>query len=563
MQLTELERASAAYSLVERQTTDLHKDAMKIQESVIGQIKEQRSAIENVTNEIALHAIPIELAWLKIKLKLVQLTYDFIRASELRKKWAEENSPAGYIFTPNSAGSKAVREQLEKENEEWENILSDTLDVKPDLNLTLEGAEEELAKQREQLGELMIDLWDDLEDAQENYNDKSEELTEKHNKKLEELDEDSVTERLRIWEDYQNDLAKIEADLIQTIADYQVDFARDSADLDRDYIIAKQDAARKFRENEIKAERDYQQLLKRLREEFLFDLEDALREYDALQVLRLIRRYKLDKEQAEDGHDEERRDAKEAYRRELEDLARKHAEEERDNKESLARQIADAQLAAERKREDARVAFERELADEAEALQRQKEEEAANYADRQAELEKDLEDRKTKILEAFGEEIAVTTVSLDTVAKLFSAFLGEKGVVAGVIDQYMAILSIAAIETDKTIQQMMQSIASLNALSATPLPINQINAVPPGIGIPSHATGVKNKLLTRPQLFMAGEVPEIMNITPVSQLSSGGSNGNGKGTLEILLGSGLEANIIDNTLGEFDMILRRELGKKS
>ena len=569
MQLTEVERAAAAYNLVTRQTTDLHKDAMKIQDSIIGQIKEQRSEIENVTNEIALKAIPVELAWLKLKLKAVDATYKWIRAEELRREYLEKEKLPFIPFIKMPGESEYVKEGLEKEHQEWEKILSETLDVSADINLDLSGGEEEVADKRAELGDKIMELYNDLEDTQEEYVKDSNDLEQDHLDKLEEITADGVKELQEIWEDYQSKLSDIQLDLTREIEDAWTDYYRELSDIDNDYRSSVQDANRKYHDEEIKAERDYQEKLRRLREEFLFDLEDALRQRDALQVLRLVRRYNLDKEQLNRQNEDEKQERADDFRSEMEELRREAAEKRREAWESLQQQIADANLAAERKREDAEADYQQSLVDLKEKLEEEKAEEMANYKERQTELETALEERKNKLLEAFGEEIGTTGTSLETLKSLFTAYFGAKGVIPAEIDNYIAKINSASEQTSANVASMLASLATLNAVNLsgqganlTPTTLNPTPSLPWTGG---HANGVQNQLLTSPQLFMAGEVPEVMSITPVSQLNSssvGGNGSNGKGTVEINLSAGLEGRIIDSTLEQFDMILRKELEKR-
>jgi len=603
MELTEIERANAAYNLVTRQTTDLHKDAAKIQESLIGQIKEQRSSIEDVTNEIALRALPVELAWLKVKLLLMEAIADWITLDQLYKEQLAKEGKTFIPFIRDKEAWEKANEEMKDRKAKWEELLSETLDVKVDLNLDLSGEDQELADERAKLGQQIIDLYDDLEDAQDDYNDKSEELAQDHADKLAEIDSEVADELRDIWDelheaqldaqqDYQDKLADIAEDLEQEIADNYTDYYRKLEDIDRDYHQSVQDAARKYRENEIKAERDYQERMRRLREEFLFDLEDALREQDALQVLRLIRRYNLDKEQAGREKDIGAEERAEAYRQELADLKRQAAEKREAARRELEQEIADAQLAAQRKREDAQKALDEQLADAQAAYdkaleqifadqQKRRDAENANYAERQAALDKDLEDRKTKILTAFGEEIGITGTSLQTVSDLFTQYFGEKGTVPKTIDVYISKITEAANKTSDNLVLMQGYLASMAKSAAdTAASINASFATinwgsPPGISTPvpqpvhGYAFG-GSVYANTPTTALFGEVPEVATFTPLSKLKSSNSlpyqySDTGKGgnmKVQIILSPGLEAKIIDSSLGSMAEILQDALGAR-
>jgi hypothetical protein len=556
MQLTEVERATAAYNLVTRQSADLHEDAVKIQESLIGKIKEQRSAIENVTNEIALKALPIELAWLKVKLMLTQATMEWIQAEEYAREFAEKQGKSFIPFIKLPGEQEYVKQKMEEQRAKWEEMLSETLNVSPDLNLDL-GDDQAAADARAKLGDLIIKVWDDLQEAQKDHNAKEQELAKDNADKLTEIENDAADDRVQAWAEYAKDVEDIEKDLADTIAGYMLDASREATDLDREYNISIEDANRKFHEQEIKAERDHQEAMRRLREEFLFDLEDALRERDALQVLRLIRRYNLDKEQLQRQSDEEAKERQESYRNELEDLRKKHEEQERENQLSLQRQIDDANAAAEQKRQDALDNWIAESdaidAKEAELLEKEK----SAYIVRQLELDLDLKARQDKILAAFGNEIGVTGTSLDQVAQLFTSYLGKQGVVASVIDEYIAKLSEAANATSANVESMIASLQALQAVAASvPGAALPSTPLPPGATIAptGHAKG-GTFLATKPTWALYGEAgAEYATFTPASK-SNGGLGGSA--TIELMLSPDLEARITDNTLGEVAIVMKR------
>jgi hypothetical protein len=101
-----------------------------------------------------------------------------------------------------------------------------------------------------------------------------------------------------------------ELEALQKSEDAVIDYNNKVADINLDAQQKVADAKRKAREDELKAERDLLQKLKELREQFLLDLEDALHERDARQVLRLIKEYQFNKQNIIDRkkmEDEERR----------------------------------------------------------------------------------------------------------------------------------------------------------------------------------------------------------------------------------------------------------------
>ena len=163
-------------------------------------------------------------------------------------------------------------------------------------------------------------------------------------------------------------------DFNQKIDDINRDFNEKKFDINQDAKEKLADANAKAHEDEINAEKDFQNKLLALKEKFLMDLDDALHARDARQVLRLIRQYNLDKARLI----RERNDEKVEKAIELannlkaieEDRKRRLADAERERKQKIAdakrdwQERADELLRAQqRERDDARKDYERKLAD--------------------------------------------------------------------------------------------------------------------------------------------------------------------------------------------------------
>jgi gas vesicle protein len=416
------------------------------------------------------------------------------------------------------------------------------------------------------------DFFRELYDMQDASEGKLKELAYKFGEDMLEIDADWQQESKEAWADYQKELAEIAQKEKDDIAEAEKDLAKDIADLNKDTQRDEADAARKYRENELKAERDYQEKLRRLKEEFLYDLEDALRERDALQVLRLIRRYKLDVEQLQRQNEEEQQERQDSYRQELEDIRRQKEEKLQELQEEHAERLAEIREQAEKEREEAANSYAEKIAElNAQYVQER--------ADRQAQYEQDKQDLvdalEAQVKAAIQKFIEMNNLTGDQVA-LLSATLknvfGVGGVAEGAFSEFGLNLQnltlLAEVEVNKIrgyLEGLAADIEMIGLYSATlptTTPGNPLG-VAGGANLPSsvpgYASGVQNMLLTRPHLFMAGEVPEVMNITPVSQLASGKSGGSGKGTLEISLSEGLVGTIIDNTLGEVAIVMKDRL----
>lgn len=424
---------------------------------------------------------------------------------------------------------------------------------------------------------------------------------------------DALDKAADIWRDYYEDIADIGRKEMQDIADENREYQQRLADAAREERQAIADANRKYRDEEIKAERDYQAKLRRLREEFLFDLEDALRERDALQVLRLMRRYALDKKQLEEEKDDAAKQRADDHKRELEDIRRNAAEKRRELAIEHQRRLDDIRLQAERERAEAELNRQREMEALRQDIERRRAEREAEYAQEQADLEAALTERIQTILEKLVEEGELTQEQLNALSTALQEWAGDTqvghasvataiaeatvNIIASMQAQDAQMAASAAAQMTYAAQiaaawQMAQQYAISHTAGAggqgmprvnyTPTPATTLHTLPnfgPSLtNFPSYfgyAEGGQ-QLAKKPTIAMFGEGgPEIATFTPVNRVNTNnkspvesgmgnmmpGSMG-GKLHLMVELSPDLEARIVDNTLDQSAEIIQTALGRR-
>jgi len=608
--LTEVERAHAGYNLIIAQSKDVLEELVDYQKTYLGQIEKQKAQVEDLKNAMSLGLIPLNLAWAKIQVSAANIAIKAINL--LLETWSRtfaaiiagmgtvvmgfENlksviSGKGWEFDTSDM-LEMWKQTWEAMDEEAEKAKIKELDLESLFKFTgLDAANEAAAKKQNDAADQMLKIMDDLVsellDIQNEYADASEKLwgdyVDDRNKIVADASQDLIDE----YDDLLKDLADIEKDYARSVADAQEDAQKDIADLNKDTRNKIADANSKYREAEEKAERDHQERLKRLREEFLFDLEDALRERDALQVLRLIRRYNLDKAQENRNYENKLADLKDQNKKELEEIKKNEADKRKEIYASLQEQLADLRANYEEKRAEREAQY-------AEDVKAIKDNLEKDLQARKDQYDKELQDLKDsywgsggKLEEMLAEWAKTNEITEDqakAITDVLGKYFGELGITDSIFNYYKA--SVAGIVADVLEQERVLEIVAAQALAlqqqitdaanAAAASISALTGVPNifgGLTAPPGTSSTANSsifggasggslIATKPQLIMVGEggVPERIDIVPLSGSGKGG--GNGKGTLEILLGSGLEANIIDNTLGQFDIILRKELGKK-
>ena len=389
------------------------------------------------------------------------------------------------------------------------------------------------------------------------YKDKQKELEVGFGLDMREITQEYLDNMKKIWEDYQKEIININQDKDDDLAKDDRKLAQDIEDLNRDAKTQEQDAARKYHEQELKAERDYQEKLRKLREEFLFDLEDALRERDALQVLRLIRRYKLDVEQTKRGEDEAAKVRQENYRNELADIRRQREEKLRELQIEHERRTQEIELQRQKELEEAKVKYEEQKLEEEKAVAEAFTARQTKYAEDVQALKDWLQTRLNEIVAGFQTMEGVTAEMVNGIASVLNSVFGSGGV-ADLTFQNLnnmvnnAVANVLAREAE--IQAALKRIndASNAILTGTGATTPNEPYYPPSE--PHYAAG-GSVIATKPTRAIFGDAgPELAEFTP---LGKGRLGKGGTATIELLLSPDLEARMVDNTLGEVAVVMRR------
>lgn len=390
---------------------------------------------------------------------------------------------------------------------------------------------------------------------------------------LGEIDEDGLMDLIDIWDDYYEELEDIQNKADQNVADAELDLQQKLEDLAIDTQRKLEDAARKYREEEIKAEQDFQEKLRRLREKFLFDLEDALRERDAKQVLRLIRRYNLEKEQLEREGEQEKQDREDKYKQEIEDIYRQAERKREAYNTDFQRRLADIQLQAEREREEAQRERDRAYQELLDDLEKERADRVEKYDETLEDIRKTFEEKIQDIIEKqFKDFTGATDELTKEITNLLNGAFGRNSMSERIFLYLGNSISNAvagAIANIQLLQQMAAQVAAYQAPTPQSNPYYDPGSYNPspegspyldwnsGFGMAEGGTIIAKK----PTTALFGEKgPEVATFIPLNKLASvlesvgsppsvgSGAIGSGKMTVEIFLSPDLEMRVMDNTL---------------
>jgi hypothetical protein len=417
----------------------------------------------------------------------------------------------------------------------------------------------------------------ELEFSQDEYNEVIK-ATEELVKEINKIDEEAAEKNAEIWEDWRNDRLEIWEGHLERLADLESDLANRLADIDikaqrrvedeiannafrtsetiRQFNIRREDAERKFREREIKEERRFQEKMRQLRENFLLNLEDAVRERDARQIIRLTRQFNLRRDQMIREEKLNKTDREDQFKAELAQIERQKQERLRQLAIEHQRRLDDIARQAERERAQAQVDFERRKADEtARAIEEQQE--RRKRRDQQlADMEDWRQERINAVITGLIEEHDLTSKQLDAIGFLWEGTFGKDGSIE------------RALEYGE--KRALQHLIWMNMLTARIEALRlRIANIPPG-GPLTPVTEFDNAggqaeggtiIARKPTVAIFGEAgPEMATFTPLNKLGSQGSKVtpmsatnmpmDGRIRLEMLLSPDLEARVVDNTLGE-------------
>lgn len=416
-------------------------------------------------------------------------------------------SVASSFKTPLTADSGIGDERIVAELNKYITAGDTATDTTQDLNEALELTPE----QSDKAGKELEDLAEDLQKLGE----RAEEAQDKYDEAVERAKEDFDTKNLRQLEDYN----------------------RDVFELNRDTNLKLAEAQKKHRDREAADERKFQERMLELREKFLFDLEDALHERDARQILRLIRSYNLEKEQE----------------------IRKHALENRERAEQNSQELADMRQQAADKMEQLNYEYETRKQRELEDYNEREARRLEDFEREQAQIQEQINARLQAAATALAEELGLNADGQEQIYQLLSAYYKPGGIFDTLYDNsYRSLVA----KTQNMVAQLAALAAAAQAqanAAMQPTPVSQggyINPIPNAVPFASGGMAIADK----PTNALFGEKEaELALFIPLSKLASvmgKGQSGSGDQAgpssaninLEINLSKDLEARIINKSV---------------
>lgn len=324
-----------------------------------------------------------------------------------------------------------------------------------------------------------------------------------------------------------DELARIDQQFKDRREKMGLDLAHSLEDINRRARERRERTTRDHYNDTEKALADHQLRMRRLEEDYIFDLQDAVRERDARAVLDLRRRYNMDKRRAEEDF-------------KIRDKRRK---------QDLALELVEIEQQRLLKRNQRIEAFNEEIVQLAEQEELRKQQ-ALDAFDRRI---RDLNDKYGEMLRQEGaflaESIGLNAEHANELFNLLESMYGDSGFVVAFIEginEYLAAQNLV-------LPGVSMGSTGYESGLANPEGLSQAEMRGRSAGVQRQRGGTL--FATSPQMIQVGETPERVDITRLSA-STGRQRdgGRGGGPIEIRLNvdadEGLKVEVADYTMNE-------------
>lgn len=557
MTLTETQRAEATQILILEKTALYMDDLIGYQKELPGQIDTLAASTKTLTANIGALLLPMKLVWEWLKNKF--LTGIAVVIQSIQSLGQLAWLAAQYVVNAFDLMSRKINfdeytENIKRAKELTAQAMSDTWSFKipTDVELAEIADVEKAQKEADQLMDIAGDLATDLLDLQEETAQSLLDTQQEFQDDMAKIEADGAKKRADAWDDYYKKSDDITADAERDARNAREKAARDVVQANRDAANRRAEAEAKYRENQLKAEIDFQERMQKLREGFLMDLEDALHERDARQILRLIRQYNLQRTQAKREYDINLEEMKRAHAAELAEIERQRAERLRVIQEELALKLAAIQEEARIRRQEALLETMEKIDAIKEETRLELEARAAAFEQEKAEIANRFQERLNELVKNLALENKLTSEQLDALAKIYEGVYGPNGRIQAAFDYAMAYMA-----------KWRQMVAQIEASGS--FMYNPVKPVTPKPGKPRASGGID--FATSPTNLTIGDAgPEIAYTMPLTRNFSGQSflnglpisNGNNAGgaiDISLLLSPDLEARVVRESLNGVAKVL--------
>jgi hypothetical protein len=354
-------------------------------------------------------------------------------------------------------------EDFSKAQDRFEKLSQDFLDAQKEVQAEQEEAERDHG---ERVTNIVEDYQEQIADLEEDTAQRRAEIVKDSADRLADLEEEGAERREEIAEDTAKALTKLERDTAEAKADAIADAQSELAAVEEEARDSVAEVQEEARDKERRETEDHQRDMQRLQQDYLLNLEDAVKNRDARAIVDLRRKYTTEKrereedfrtqqsrsreeardriEEAREAEEKRKREIEEALEKQLQDIEENEAEKRAEIEASQQEQLAKLAETEAEKRAEIAASEEEQLAKlaESEAQKRAQIEESlaeqlatenANYAERQAALDAALQKRLEAVAQQLAQEKEITEAGAQAILETLNQYYG----VGGRMDQVM------------------------------------------------------------------------------------------------------------------------------
>lgn len=278
----------------------------------------------------------------------------------------------------------------------------------------------------------------EIADLQAETQEKREELAEEHTERMAEIEEQYQERKQDIIEQRSEAIADLEEEIQERREKINKDTKDALADLEKDTQKAIEKEREDAQETEFRQTEDHQRDIAKLHNQYLFDLEDAVKNRDARAIVDLRRRFqKENRERTEDFSTGQRRRREDLDQR-IDEIRENEREQRGEIKASQEEQLAELKKYEASKRADIQESYTKQMADLEENHADQVAAEMESYQERQAELDKALQKRLEAIAKELADEKDVTEEQAKALLEVLNATYGVGGDIDKMMEDFTA-----------------------------------------------------------------------------------------------------------------------------
>lgn len=359
---------------------------------------------------------------------------------------------------------------------------------------------------------------DQLAEAVEDRAKQQAKLEQETAEKITKIVGDANQKRLDIDKEFNDDLADLAQDSeekrIKVIEGTRQALAELEQSTDRELSSRRKE----FNKGELRQTEDHLKEMRRLQEDFLFNLDDAVRSRDAGAIVDLQRQFQKESSQREEGFSTNQNRQGQDFSAELDGIRKNEASRRDELITAQAQSLDDINKFEEEKRNDLEATREEEQEKLKQDLVEKLQLEDDNFIARQAALDEALQKQLESIAKNLADQKDITEEGAREILETFDQFFGIGGDIDKLMEDFARKRKIRA---DITV--------AFQGATSTPEPQTPAEAIASGGsfggrkrlgGVQEFATG-GTLIASKPTLALFGEKgPEVVQFTPMSELSS-------------------------------------------